>query len=478
MQAWGNAPGGVEIKLRHDQTMSFKTTFALLLILVGLGAYVYVVEIPREEQEERAKKLFDLSADEVDRLTLTRGDETIALERADDDNWNIVEPLKTQADKGAVQSLLNAIVDCKVDKELAETDTELERFGLAEPLVTVSVSSQGSEADAVRVGNAAPVGNLAYIQRVAGGAVLLTNAGFRSQVDKKLDDLRDRRLFDFEDEQVQWFELQRGAREIRLERGADGAWGMVKPDAHAGDAGAIRTYLSSLRALRAASFIADEPTELATYELDEARLRVKFALGDDQVHEIQLGGEKTETEIYAKKANAAAVYTVNDWAFRNLDKSARDLRDKTLFAFAADAVRAVNVVRKNGDDFRLLRQGDQWEIAGVDGVVKQADVEQYVKDLAELAGYEIVSDKAEDLPAFGFDTPLLQVSVFGESDAPLGSVVIAKTERDDGIHNFNAKSADSETVVLVRSYIFNRLDIAPTTLIEATAETPAADGTE
>lgn len=454
--------------------MSLRYTAALLLILAGLGAWVYLVEFPREEREERARALFEIEADAIDHLRLERGEATVELERQGD-AWQLVAPVQATADATAVKALVDAVAGCKVDKDLGAMTDDLARFGLAEPLVTLTLGHGDAESVTVRVGKAAPVGNAAYIQRGGDGNVLLTNAAFRSSVDKELDDLRDRRLLDFADEDVRWFEIRRGEHRVRLERGEDNAWRMTAPAEFAADGGAIGTYLSSLSALRVASFVADAPESLETYALDQPRFEVAFATSDapDTSTVVQFGGEKTETEIYARVDGAPAVYTVNDWAYRNLDKTARDLRDKTLLAFAAGDARSIQVMRKNGDDFRLVRDADTWRVDGIDGTAKKNEVEQYVQDLTTLAGYEIISDDPDSPAAtFGFDDPFLQVSVFGADDAPIGSVIIGRTESDGGLQNFNAKNTEKPTVALLRSYVVNRLDREPSTLIEAAAAAP------
>jgi hypothetical protein len=456
--------------------MSLRYTAALLLILAGLGAYVYLVEFPREAREERARSLFEIEADSIEHVRLVRGETTVDLERQGD-AWQLVAPVQARADTTAVKALVDAVAGCKVEKDLGPMADDLARFGLAEPLVALTLRSGDDEPMTVRVGKAAPVGNAAYIQRGSDGNVLLANAAFRSSVDKQLDDLRDRRLLDFAAEDIRWFEIRRGEHRVRLERGEGDGWQMTAPAGFAADAGAIGTYLSSLSALRVASFVADAPESLETYSLDEPLFEVAFATGDspEAATVIQFGGEKTETEIYARVDGAPAVYTVNDWAYRNLDKTARDLRDKTLLTFAADDARAIQVIRKNGDDFRLVRDGKAWRVDGVEGTAKKDEVEQYVKDLATLAGYEILSDDPEAPAAtYGFDEPFLQVSVFGEGDAPIGSVIVGKTGADGGLQNFNARTTDRPTVVLLRSYVVNRLDRDPSTLIEGTAEPTTA----
>lgn len=446
--------------------MSLRYILVLLLVLAGLGAYVYFVDVPREQREERAKVLFDIDADDVRTVRVQREDESVEIER-DGDGWKIVAPVAAKADKAAVESLVDAVADCKVEKDLGKQEADLDRFGLDKPQVSISLIASETPLT-VNVGKTAPIGNSTYIQRVDDGSVLLTGAAFRTSTDKKIDDLRERRLFDFEDDDVRWFEIHHGDRTLRLERADSDTWKMVQPEGFEADEGAIRTYLSALRTLRVVSFIAEAPESLAPYKLDEAPLRVEFAIAghEDAPRTVLLGDKKTETEFYAKVADEPAVYTVNDFAYRNLDKGARDLRDKSLLSIAPDDVLSVQVVRKNGDDFRLTHEGETWTVDGAEGSAKQSEIEQYIKDVTSLAGYEIVADEIEDPAKFGFDEPALQITVFGKDESALGSVVIGKTEGSDGMQNFPARNTNGTTVMLVRSYVFNRLDKDPETLVE------------
>ncbi len=54
--------------------MRFRSTIVLLLILVGLGAYVYWVEVPKAQQEAKKKTLFEFKADDATAVSLVYAD--------------------------------------------------------------------------------------------------------------------------------------------------------------------------------------------------------------------------------------------------------------------------------------------------------------------------------------------------------------------------------------------------------------------
>lgn len=465
--------------------MRFRTTLALLLLLVGLGGYVYLVELPKAEREEEAKKLFPVSADAIERVVLEYTDRTIEAVRVDG-KWRLVQPVEADADATAVSTLTKAIADGAMEKELTDVEGEPSVFGLDKPLVTLRATADGKTFPALKVGKTSPVGGLTYLQREGEKSVLLTRSPLRTALDKKADDLRDKTVVSFEDASVRWIEIA-GERDVRLTRGEDGTWSLERPGSFTADATAVQTYLSSLRSLRVASFIAESADDLAPFGLDKARIIVRLGLDGDAVKEIAFGTTKGETEVYAHTSDRKNIYTVSDYAYRNLDKGPRDLRDKSLLRFASEDVTAVQVVRAGDAGFKLLRENDAWKVDGVDDKLKLEAIEQFVKDLGDLKGFEIVSDEVTDPKPFGFDAPLLQATVFGKDGANLGAVLIGRVDGDDGVPKFFARVESSSTVMLVRSYLVNRLektradfiDTPPTpTSADAAAEPGAAAGTD
>lgn len=445
--------------------MRFRTNLVLLLVLAGLGGYVYFIELPQAEQAEKAKRLFPVDAASIDHVVLEYADRKIEAVRVED-KWRLVQPVDTEADASAITTLTKAIADSTLEKELVDVEGEPAIFGLDKPLVILRASADGKDLPALRVGKTSPIGGLTYLQREGEKSILLTKSPLRGALDKKADDLRDKTIFTFSDEQVRWLEIG-GERDVRLTRNNEGIWNLERPGTFAADQTALQTYLASLRSLRVASFVAESVDDLVPFGLDKARIIVRLGLADDSVKEIAFGTSKGESEVYAHTSDRQAIYTVNDYAYRNLDKGARDLRDKGLLHLASDDITAVQVVRQGDPGFKLVRSGETWSIDGVEGKLDPEAITQYVKDLADLKGYEIVADSIEDPKVFGFDAPMLQATVFGKDGATLGALLLGRIDGADGVPQFHARVESSQTVVLVRSYLVNRLEKSAADFLEA-----------
>src|SRR5687768_2120576 len=109
-----------------------KSTLVLLVILIGLGAYIFFVDRNREIEDPNAKpKAYtSLSTDNIEELQVRNASgETTRLARAGDD-WQLVEPVKAEADNGVVGTVTSNIGTLEVQRVVDENPTDLKQYGL------------------------------------------------------------------------------------------------------------------------------------------------------------------------------------------------------------------------------------------------------------------------------------------------------------------------------------------------------------
>jgi hypothetical protein len=450
--------------------MRFRTTLVLILLLLGLGAYVYWIEMPKAEQEAKKKTLFEFKADDATEVSLAYSDHEIVLKKSGDD-WRLTKPMDVAADQTAAKNLVSAIADCEVKKSLDESATDRAQYGLDAPFVKVTVKLKDKELPAILVGKNTPVGFSTYIQKAGDPKVMLTNSAFRSGMDKKVKDLRDKTILNFADNDVQKIEIHGEGKDITFAQ-KDAKWSIEQPGPYAADDTTMRSFLSTLRSMRAVDFPDDQPSNLSTYGLDNPRLKVMLYLGKDNAQkEVRIGAETEKKEVYLQTSGQPAVYTVSDWIVRDLSKSVADFRDKTLLAFDRDKITAVDVKRRDGE-YKLVRGDDQqWRVAGVDGKPAEPTISQFLGDLHDLKGFEIAADHPADLSQFALDQPLLTIAVHGEEDKLVGTVLIG-LHQTDSKKDYTAMAEGGPTVFLVRDYLFTRLDKKPQDFVEKPPATP------
>jgi hypothetical protein len=438
--------------------MRFRSTFVLILLLVGLGAYVYWVEVPKSQEEAKKKTILDFKPDDATGISLVYSDREIVMKKSGQE-WRLTKPLEAAADSTTVKNLVNAVAEAEVKKTF-DNASDLAQYGLDQPFVKVTVTLKDKELPTILVGKSTPVGYSAYAKKADEPQVLLTTSAFRSGMDKKVKDLRDKTVLNFADEDVQKIEIRGENKDVTLVQ-KDGHWTIERPGSYAADATAMRSFLSTLRSLRAVDFPSDNPTDLSTYGLDKPRLKVSLYLGKDNAEkDLLIGKDAADKQIYVQGSGQPTVYTVSDWVMRDLNKGLNDFRDKTLLAFDRDKVTAVEVTRKDGGHFKLVRADDkQWRVEGAgSGKPEQTAINQYVGDLHDLAGYEILADQPGDLAPFGLDHSLLTVTVFAAENKPVGTVLLASRQTEPPKKDYVAMAQGGQTVFLIRDYLFTRLD--------------------
>jgi hypothetical protein len=109
-------------------------------LLAALGAYVYFVELPHDQEEAAKKKLFAFDKATVTEVNLAYPDHSLHLKKDESGKWSLTQPLNTEADETTVANLINAIADAEISRILDEPVQDPALYGLSTPVVKVQVT--------------------------------------------------------------------------------------------------------------------------------------------------------------------------------------------------------------------------------------------------------------------------------------------------------------------------------------------------
>jgi hypothetical protein len=447
----------------------------LALLVAALGAYLWFYELPKAEEEAAKGKLLAVDKDAVTGITLVFSDREIELVK-DGAHWKLVRPATSPADDAVVGTLVGSLTGAEVQKTLEGAPDDLAKFGLDKPDPLVRLVAGDEPLPELRVGRNTTVGGKTYVRRGDEPAVLLVASAVRAGLDKRVDDLRDKKLLDFKDDAVTKVAITRGDSVVTLVRKEKDVW-TVDPGGHPADLTEVRSYLSSLRSARAVGFADDAPADLVPFGLDLPRLRVGvYTGGDTPAQELLLGAEMTEKEqkrIYAKRGDRPGVVTLGEWTLRSLDKTPGQLRDKTVLAFDTASVGTITLERSDGQGFVVVRDGAGWKFeGGGDETPQGAVIQRLLDDVRDLRGAEIASEAATDLAPFGLDAPSLRIALADKDGKDLGTVLATKKDV-----TYYTMRAGTPTVFEARDYMFTRLDKKRADLLEAPAAAASPEAT-
>jgi hypothetical protein len=424
----------------------------LFLLVLGLGAYLYWVEVPKARQEATKGKLVTAAADDVTAIGLVFPDREIAL-RKENGAWRLTKPIEAPADDAAVQALVRSVTDAEIQKSLDEAPSDLASFGLDAPSPTVHLTTSKGDLPAIAVGKNAAIGGKTYVRVGDEPKVVLTASSLKVALDKQAKDLRDKQLLTFKDDDVTRVDIKpTDGPPVSLIRKDKEAW-TLEPGDQPTDITEVRSYLSSLRSTRALDF---PQTDAAAAGLDKPRLAVTVELGKDPAQTLLIGNEitqGTQKQLYAKREGQPDIVTLGDWSFRTLGKDAWQFRDKTILGFGADRVGRIVLERKDGPGATLVHgEPGGWAVEG-QKQSKAGTIQRFVDDLRELRGASIAEEPAKDLKRFGLDGPDLRLTLSDREQKPMGTVLLAK---HDG--KYYAMREGGPTVFEVRDYMYTRLD--------------------
>src|ERR1700716_3772560 len=207
--------------------MKWKTTLILLVIAAGVFAYLFFVERNRPgsaEAARQAQNLVNFSRDKITGLVIQNGDDKIEI-RQRDNKWRLETPIKDQADASLVNNLLLDLENWQKDaaisaKEMEADKNKLADYGLANPKVRLRLLGPDAPPEIFFGKDAAFEGKM-YVRFENSKETYVANHSVNQAIEKKPDDLGDKRLTDLITAQVTRVLLKTSAGEMELEKKSD-----------------------------------------------------------------------------------------------------------------------------------------------------------------------------------------------------------------------------------------------------------------
>jgi hypothetical protein len=173
----------------------------------------------------------------------------------------------------------------------------------------VDVTEKDNRTQRLLIGDETPAGAAVYAMRAGEPRVYTMAAYSRSSFDKSLDDLRNKKLFDFGFRDPDKIEMHDGAKALFLTRTGTDWWSNGKKM----DADSVQSYLSGLRDLTADKF---PDSGFANPRIDIT----VTSNGGQRVEKVLLA--KSGDRYLARRENEPTLYELDAAAVESLQKSA------------------------------------------------------------------------------------------------------------------------------------------------------------
>ncbi|RPI17752.1 MAG: DUF4340 domain-containing protein, partial [Acidobacteriales bacterium] len=319
--------------------MRFRGLLVALVVLATLGGAVYWSNKVKKAQEGKPSadappQILTIPEAQVQRLELRKaGSEPIVVQKNASGRWEMQSPPNWAVDQDAVGGIVNTLASLASSRLVEEKTADLSPFGLAAPLLEVTIGRQDGKTQKLLLGDDSPAGGGTFAKLDGDPRVFTIAAYSKSGLDKTARDLRDKRLLTFDPEKLTRVELAAKGQTIEFGRNSQNEWQIIRPRPLRADGGQVEELVRRLTEARMDATVTDEDEKKAASAFSGAApagvARTTDAAGTQQI-EIR---KDTEGSYYARSSAIEGVHRVASDVGVGLDKSLDDFRNKKLFDF-------------------------------------------------------------------------------------------------------------------------------------------------
>jgi hypothetical protein len=354
----------------------FRGTLGALVVLIVVAVVALTIERrpPPVPDLARPDAVFRFEKDDLVGFAIDRPDLHLEVRRVDG-TWT-VDNQPWRPSRSMVRRVAHQLHDLDARADVAqggEGDPALARYGLDEEAARIRVSlADGRELRFV-VGDPNPTSVSVYLQVLDAGAT--GDGGGRVYVVKKAAmDFWRSPLEAFREDRITMFDADAAARlrgvidgePLDIERIGDRVYRMHQPVDQPASRDAVRTMLGRISALRAVSFVRDQPQDLGGWGLDPPRHTLSVTLDSGERVDLRLGDEVAGTDPpqrYVYYEQDDAVYAVRDGMLDSFRKTPDELRDRSLIGRHEWDVASLEVERPDEGTIAIHRTSDGWRWA-------------------------------------------------------------------------------------------------------------------
>jgi len=449
--------------------MKFRTTIIMALIFViGLAAVLLVNK--HDEKKAEAKKiegkLLNIDKDKINEIQLQPS--LIHIVK-DGQNWKIVAPVETEGDKNSIDALINMFDWAKVERVVSSEPAEYADFGLV-PGKGKMIITCDSTSDTLYVGDKNPTGSFVFARKSGSPDVIVTTTTLQTNIEKKLFDLRNKKVLSFDKNNVKELLLNTKKANISLTKTGND-WNITSPSDFKADNTEVNKITNRLNSENVKEFVDEDPANLQKYGLVRPTVKVDLFLGENKAKKTLLIGKAKDDKYFAKDDSRKPVFLVDSAFVSIFNKSVHDLRNKDVADFDQTSA---NKLELNYSGNTVICQKDtanNWIVITPDsGRAQNYKISSIIREVSGLKVEQFVTDSPKSLGSFGLSRPEVTCKIFNNNQL-LTELLLGK-EKDDKIY---AKTADVKSVYLVNKNIMEKLKPKLEDILEVNQEETSSE---
>ena len=437
----------------------------------------------------RDARLARFRTEDARKVEIIQGNQTILLSK-EKDRWKLQKPMDVDAETSKITELLDKLSGLQArDKDVLDK-ADAKAYGLDKPVATVKVTveeegkgdtkTKKTKTFAFDIGKHDTEQSKVYVSLEGIPRINAVEESLLKLVERPALAYRSRRVLDHPASELAKIEVKRENGPYTLEQVKD-SWRLAAPAQADIDAAKVSTLANDLARLEAVEYVSERATPDALdrlYGLGKPSLSAQITFTDAKkpAQTLQIGKQREgKPEYFARLTSAPSVFVVKKELRDALDQDSLALRPLQLWQLTQDNIKELKI-QKDDPQYRLLRDGQTWKIAGPFDAPAVADtVKPMTEELSNPRCERYVAHSAKDLTTYGLDKPYLRASVLeakkdvapNEKDKPKDkaakpesterTLIIGKPVDKDGKTRF-AKLGDSDAVFVVGEKLVTAID--------------------
>jgi hypothetical protein len=387
-----------------------KLVIAAVLLAALSGAVWYAKKHPQSETSTStpaSPTVVSIPDASIESIAIQKKDGSpVTIERKNG-KWALTAPASFNADQDAANGLVTSLSPVTADSIVEDKPTDLTKYGLSAPSLTVTVHQKKGKSDEIVFGDDVPAGSLVYAQHKGNPKVYTLSSSIKTSLDKSVNDLRDKRLLTFDTNQLTRIELG----PVEFGKNSQNEWAIIKPEPYRADNFQVEELLRK---------VADAKMDLSGSADDTKKAAAAYAAGEpvrtvkltDSSGTQSLDVRKVKDDYYAKSSVVTGVFKVSADLGKEIEKSLEDFRNKKIFDFGFS-----DPTRLEVGNTAVVRSGTDWKMNGKNQ--DTGSVQAWIDKLRDLSAAKFVTT--------GFTAPTATVTVVSNDGKRTEKVEFAKT---------------------------------------------------
>ena len=379
--------------------MNSRTTWVLLFVALGLGAFIFLFErrLPSPAAESKPTRILPgLQVADITSVTVRPVQRLEIQAVKTNGQWQVLTPSPRRALGMSIKALLQTLSEMEwqariTAKELKDRPNYSREFGFEVPQFSL-VIQKNSEQLQILIGSLTPLRDQLFLQVVGQNEIYLVSSQLLTLLPRIVTDWRNPQLIDLKGLAYDHLVISNGTKSFEMQRVKTGkSWQILRPIEARADQARIEHLLEQLQNIQFTKFVSDDPkADLDTYGLSTPDLSLNFMQGEDSVVTLQFSKPITNQPalVYALRSDVGCIGIIPKETLVAWEVSFDEFRDRHLV-----------------------------ELSGVNvNELEATSVDHFVVQLQTNGAWRVTSP--EDLPA---DTALVR-----EAIGTLGSMEIAQ----------------------------------------------------